>query len=148
MAFAASTPQLGLRRGKRRETTSETVLRRRHSLHGALSLGIRSIQNNNDAPSRCRLDANAYVTRMCALQSICLQRRGERRVDRSLGDCDPAALRDFNGVHVGSGRRLGHSAISAQMSGLPESGHGWTIYDYTPLTRSRMLIILLPNAFR
>jgi hypothetical protein len=30
MAFAASTLQLGLRRGKRRETTSETALIRRH----------------------------------------------------------------------------------------------------------------------
>jgi hypothetical protein len=28
--------------------------------------------------------------------------------------------------------RLGHSAMSAQMSDLPESGHGWTIYEYTP----------------
>jgi hypothetical protein len=28
--------------------------------------------------------------------------------------------------------RLGHSAMSAQMSGLPESGHGWTIYAHLP----------------
>jgi hypothetical protein len=36
--------------------------------------------------------------------------------------------------------RLGHSAISAQMSGLPESGHDWAIYleanaYRTPLAR-------------
>src|SRR5262249_51745215 len=43
MAFAASTLQLGLRRGKRRETTSETALIRRHSPHGASSLGARTI---------------------------------------------------------------------------------------------------------
>jgi hypothetical protein len=28
--------------------------------------------------------------------------------------------------------KLGPSAMSAQMSGLPESGHGWAIYEYTP----------------
>jgi hypothetical protein len=27
---------------------------------------------------------------------------------------------------------LGHFVMSAQMSGLPESGHGWAIYQYTP----------------
>jgi hypothetical protein len=27
--------------------------------------------------------------------------------------------------------RLGHSAMSAPVSALPESGHGWTIYEYT-----------------
>jgi hypothetical protein len=26
--------------------------------------------------------------------------------------------------------RFGHSAMSASMSGLPESGHCWTIYEY------------------
>jgi len=64
MAFAAFTPQLGLRRGKRRETTSKTALRRRHSLHGASSLGARWIGNDDDAPYRRGLGANAYVTRM------------------------------------------------------------------------------------
>jgi hypothetical protein len=28
------------------------------------------------------------------------------------------------------GVSLGHSAMSAQMSGLRESGHGWAIYDH------------------
>src|SRR5262249_4821320 len=28
--------------------------------------------------------------------------------------------------------RLGRSAMSASTSGLPESGHGWAIYEYTP----------------
>jgi hypothetical protein len=43
-----------------------------------------------------------------------------------------AALRDFNPAYDRFGVKLGHSAMSAQMSGLPESGHGWTIYEYTP----------------
>ena len=28
--------------------------------------------------------------------------------------------------------KLGHSAMSAPVSALPESGLGWTIYEYTP----------------
>ena len=28
--------------------------------------------------------------------------------------------------------RLGQSAMSAPVSGLPASGHGWAIYEYTP----------------
>jgi hypothetical protein len=31
--------------------------------------------------------------------------------------------------------RLGHSAMSAPATALPESGHGWTIYEYTPQAR-------------
>src|SRR5262249_514127 len=47
MAFAASAPQPKLRRGKQRNNTSETALRPRHSLHGALSLGARWTRNDS-----------------------------------------------------------------------------------------------------
>ena len=39
------------------------------------------------------------------------------------------------GQHLGAecqlGVTLGHSAMSAPVSALPESGHCWTIYEYT-----------------
>jgi hypothetical protein len=36
--------------------------------------------------------------------------------------------------------RLGHSAMSAPGSALPESGHGWTIYEYYTLATFRRKI--------
>jgi hypothetical protein len=35
-------------------------------------------------------------------------------------------------ANVAVGSDFGHSAMTAPGSALPESGHGWTIYEYTP----------------
>jgi hypothetical protein len=44
-------------------------------------------------------------------------------------------------ARVGSG--LGHSAMSGSMSGLPESRHGWAIYEYA--TSCGNLVVLAPG---
>src|SRR5215468_192033 len=43
-----------------------------------------------------------------------------------------AALRKFNCHTCRLGVRVGHSTMCAQLSGLPESGHGWAIMSTGP----------------
>ena len=105
MAFAASTPQLGLRRGKRRDITSETALRRRHSLHGASSLGARWTGNDDDARYRRGLGANAYVTRMHL-------RYDAASFPEHLALTETTDHRNFQGRYVRHHPRLGAAACA------------------------------------
>jgi hypothetical protein len=43
-----------------------------------------------------------------------------------------ACVATKKGVIRPLGVRIGHPAMSAPMSGLPESGHGWAFYEYAP----------------